>query len=225
MVQVHQPGARVGEDGGERLVDLVGDRGHQLAQQGETRGVDEIETRGAQLVLGVLALGDVAARVEHRAGLDRDLLEVYEQGAVLTRLGHDVALDVADLPAGRQLGAVEEIVAQEPADPAHGLHLVRGVPEDHVHVRTDERERALVVGEEDRVRDVAEGQTMELFRVAERLEGSRPGSIRQLTHRARSDRVAGLWSPCSARGRGCGGPMGCATMRHQADRSQGSGVV
>jgi len=60
-----------------------------------------------------------------------DPLEVNQQSAPLARLRRDLALDVLDLASSRELCAIEQALAQEPADPRHGPHLV-----GHIAVNT-----------------------------------------------------------------------------------------
>ena len=71
----------VGLDGRQRLIDLVRDGRDELPDQREARGVSQIQPRRAQFIFGVLALGDVAARVQDGAALDRDPLDVNQKPA------------------------------------------------------------------------------------------------------------------------------------------------
>ena len=63
-----EAGAGVGDDGGQGLVDLVRDRGGQLAQGRHAGDVRELGLGSVQGVLGLLALGDVVVRLEDRRG-------------------------------------------------------------------------------------------------------------------------------------------------------------
>ena len=64
-----QAGARVRDDGGEGLVDLVRDRRGQLPQRRHAGHARELGLGLVQGVLGPLALGDVVVRLEDRRGL------------------------------------------------------------------------------------------------------------------------------------------------------------
>ena len=119
---------------------------------------------------------------EHRSALDRDPLQVDQHDAPLARLREDLALDVAELAARRQLRGIEEVLTQEPAQGPHRVHLVRQVAEDHVHVGADEGEGARVVAREDGVRDVLDGGAVELFRRAQRLVTALASTVRRARH-------------------------------------------
>ena len=49
--QPAQAGLAVGDDGGQRLVDLMGDRGRELAQGGDARHMGELAAGAVQAVL------------------------------------------------------------------------------------------------------------------------------------------------------------------------------
>jgi len=63
-----ETGVRVGDDGGQGLIDLVGDRGGQLAQRGHARHPRQLDLDLVQGLLGALALGDLVVRLEDRGG-------------------------------------------------------------------------------------------------------------------------------------------------------------
>src|SRR6202022_2609069 len=58
-LQPAQPGAPLTHDGCERLVDLMGDRGRELAHCREARRAGELRLRVSQRLLGMPALCDV----------------------------------------------------------------------------------------------------------------------------------------------------------------------
>jgi len=108
-VQPVQARARVGDDGGQALVDLVRDRGGELAQGGHAGHARELGLGLVQGVLGMLALGDVVVRLEDRrdpigsAAPQRPAAGHHDRGPVAARvdelafpapgpgqLGHDV---------------------------------------------------------------------------------------------------------------------------------------
>ena len=93
-VEPAQAGLAVGDDAGERLVHLVGDRGAHLAQRGDTRGMGKRGLRRMQRLLRLAGFGDVDqraddlvfARVEpHAVGADVKMLRqaARRQPAVL----------------------------------------------------------------------------------------------------------------------------------------------
>ena len=156
-------GARVREDSREWLLDLVHDRCRQLAHQRQSSGVGQLQPRRSQLLFRVLELRDVATRIEHGRTLDRNALEMNEDGASLAGLRGDLAFDVADFSPGGEVGAIVQVISKQTGDPAHRLHFVRRVAEDHVDVRADEGEGAVLIGEEHGIRDAAERGAMQLL--------------------------------------------------------------
>ena len=113
--------------------------------------VDEPAAHPAKRLFRALALRHIPARIQRRSVLDRHLFDVNEKISPSAGLRSRVALDVADLSAGGKLPAIEQVVAEQPADPSHCVHFVRGVLEDDVHIGAHELEHAFVVGEEHRV--------------------------------------------------------------------------
>jgi hypothetical protein len=93
---VHEAGARIGNDRCEWLLQLVHDRGHQLAGQGKPARVCKIEPDGCQFVFGTLQFGYVPAGAQHRPAMDRDSLQMSEDGAVLAGLCDDLPLDIPE---------------------------------------------------------------------------------------------------------------------------------
>ena len=67
-VQPVEAGAGVGDDGGQGLVDLVRDRGGQLAQGRHPGHARQLGLSLLQGIRGLLALGDVVVRLENRRG-------------------------------------------------------------------------------------------------------------------------------------------------------------
>jgi hypothetical protein len=175
LVAIRQPvreptaGRGVVPHGRERLGDLVGNRSQELARERQAGGVCERALHPAQRVFSETVLGDVTTGIEHCSALDGHALQVDEHGAVLASLRRHLALDVADLAFGGELGAVEDVRAEKTIDRRHRLHFVRHIAEDDVDVRTDPGERPLIVGEKDGVRDAAERRAMQFFRLAERF--------------------------------------------------------
>ena len=72
-VQEPQGGLALGHDGGERLVDLMGDRRAEFAHRRQPRHSLEVRVRVSQRLFGALAFGDVDCdrAKEGRAPLDR----------------------------------------------------------------------------------------------------------------------------------------------------------
>src|SRR5271163_3842733 len=58
-VEPSQARVAIGDDASERLVDFVRDRGRQLPQGRQPRGVGELSLRDPQRLFGALAFGDV----------------------------------------------------------------------------------------------------------------------------------------------------------------------
>lgn len=86
-----------------------------------------------------------------------------EDGASLAGLRGDLAFDVADFSPRGEVGAIVQMIPEQTGDPAHRLYLVRGVAEDHVDVRADEGEGAVLIGEEYGIRDAAERGAVQLL--------------------------------------------------------------
>ena len=87
-------GGGVGDNGGQRLVHLMGDRGGELPQSRHARHMRKFRLRLMQLLLGVLARGDIAHRsdkfdaagfIRHRMRRRMDMLDraVGQQQAIL----------------------------------------------------------------------------------------------------------------------------------------------
>jgi hypothetical protein len=58
--------------------------------------VRQVESGGPHFLLGLFAVGDIAAGIEQRAAANRDLLDVNEHVAGLAGFRRDFALDVPD---------------------------------------------------------------------------------------------------------------------------------
>ena len=66
IVEQAQPRLGVRDNGRERLLDVVHDRGGKLTDQREPGRVQELDTQRGELALRMLELGNVAAGVQHR---------------------------------------------------------------------------------------------------------------------------------------------------------------
>src|ERR1700730_1697092 len=75
-----QASFRIGHDGHQRLVELVSDRGDELAHRGQSRGVHERSLRGAERLLRSPALSDVP---EHEHCTGGCALIIYDRRATV----------------------------------------------------------------------------------------------------------------------------------------------
>ena len=130
-----------GEDGRERVVQLVRDAGDRLAERGELLGLQQLVIEVARLVLEPLALADVAhqrldvdAAVLERLGVrgdldpDRDAIGAAQPQQVVG--DRAVALQPRDEAVARL--RIDEAIGLERAD--LGLGRVRGVAEHQLEV-------------------------------------------------------------------------------------------
>ena len=147
-----------------RDVPIPGARGCRLERQCEPLFILP------ERLLRLLAFGDVAAGIQNGSPSDRHLLDVDEQRAAGTSLGDNLVLDVAHLTGGCQLTGIDQVTSEEHGDPIHRPNLVVAVSENHVDVRADEGEDAVIVGNEDGIRHVDQRDSMQLLGF---LEGCR----------------------------------------------------
>src|SRR5688500_16995106 len=75
----------------------------------------------------------------------------------------DLAFDVADFSPGGEVRAIEQVISKQAGNAAHRVHFVRRVTEDHVDVRADEGEGAVLIGEEYGIRNAAERGAVQLL--------------------------------------------------------------
>ena len=73
-------------------------------------------------------------------------------------------------PLGCQLSGLDQVTPEEQGDPVHRPDLVVAVSENHVDVRADEGEDAVIVRDEDGIRHVEQRDSMQLLGF---LEGCR----------------------------------------------------
>jgi hypothetical protein len=95
-------GLRIGRDGGQRLVDLVGEAGGHLAHRREPREMRQPVLQLARLVLGMPAIGDVVDRAD-----------VFQQSAVRIMDGLCDVVQVFQRPVGEH-DAVLDVERREP---------------------------------------------------------------------------------------------------------------
>src|SRR5690606_2974225 len=177
-----ESGAGIADDGRQRLCDLVPDRRGEPPDEHEAGRVRQLLARGSELRLRVPQLRDVMAAIEPRAAVDRYGLHADGHHPPLTVLDRHLVLDVADLAATPELARGEQAPAEERVDGAEGVNLRRAVAENDVDVRADVREPAVVVREQNGVRDARERCAVKLLEIAEAHVRASPTAVAAMRH-------------------------------------------
>ena len=156
------------EDGGEWIVQFVGDAGEHLAHGGELFGLDE-------LLLEALEVGDVAAGEDHAfdvAGFTGERAEIEKNAAPIA-----LFMTNANFERGEHLPSGNDIVVKR-SDGGHLLGMgaiakihhsdfLRFVAENLARARADESVVGVGVQHEDEVRKIVDETTGKLLLLAE----------------------------------------------------------
>src|SRR5690349_4165969 len=156
------------EDGGERVVQFVGDAGEHLAHGGEFLGLDELLFEA--LEVGDVAAGehhafDVAGFVGERAEVEKNAAPIalfaadaHFQGLVGSSGGNDVVVEHAD---GRHFFGMDTVPETERGE------FRRFVAEDFAGARADESVLGVGIENEDHVGEIVDQAAGKLLLLAE----------------------------------------------------------
>ena len=112
-VQPPQAGLTIGDDAGKRLVDLVRDRGGQLAERRHARDVRKLRLRLLQRLPGPLPLRDVGVGLQDRGGLPA--LVPLQRPPARNRRVRPVALACMSSPSQRPVLKTAAVIASRAA--------------------------------------------------------------------------------------------------------------
>src|ERR1700752_1990480 len=96
----------------------------------------EFDPRIACFELSDFPLSYVAAGVEHRTLINRDLLDLDEKCSPISRFRSDVSFYIGNFSLVRESGRIKQPLAKKLFDIAHRMDFIGNESEDDIDIRT-----------------------------------------------------------------------------------------